>query len=153
MAVQDTRLEDCRRILSHFSMEAWTKAGLAQNLEGLAMAPEFLTKLRPVMKEAQLRALLETITRAGMHRVTEDGDDHLLIWNSGGYDLVEYDLNVIQLHRPYHFEGHQYDEAGAVPEYKLFNPPVQMHKNPWELRFRYGNVLELASGNREEMDG
>jgi hypothetical protein len=138
-------LETCKRLLSNFRVESYAKMELAENLPEIIQNPALLARARPTLTDSQLRALLETITRTGVHRINHIGDDHILLWNHNPIQEafpVTYHLSVNQLwgyyDRPYHHE------KGIVPAYKVLHPPSQFGNNPWELRVNYGDILTVS---------
>lgn len=144
-------LESCINLLNHFRLETYTKSGIVDLLPEIIQNPELLARSRPTLKDSQLRALLETITRAGVHRYWHTGEDTILVWNENPIQNsfpVTYHLTVNQLghghyDHPYHYE------SGPVPNFKVFHPSEQFRQNPWELSVIYGNVLtvRLSSEN------
>ena len=137
-------IETCKRLLSNFRFESYAKMGLVDLLPEIITNPELLTRSRPSLTDNQLRALLETITRAGLHRINHVGDDHIILWNNNPIQdkfPVTYHLTVNQIwgfyDQPYHYEH------GPVPEFKVFHPSSHFANNPWELRVSYGNVLTI----------
>lgn len=137
-------LETCRRLIKNFRIESYAKMAIANQLPDIIQDPALLARARPTLTDTQMRALLETITRTGVHRVNHTGNDHILLWNHNPLQdsfPVTYHLTVNQLwgyyDQPYHHE------SGAVPAYKVLHPPTQFCNNPWELRLIYGDILTV----------
>jgi hypothetical protein len=144
-------LERCKKLLKHFHLETYTKAGIFDLLPEIIQNPELLARTRPTLKDTHLRALLETITRTGVHRFNHAGEDTILLWNENPFHEtfpVTYHLTVNQLFHGYYNHPYHY-ERGTIPKFKVFNPPIHFGHNPWELRINYGNVLtvKLSSEN------
>ncbi len=142
----DHTLKLCKRLIKAFRLESNTKAGLDERLPEIIHNPNLLARSRPTVTETQLRALLETITRTGVHHFNHTGEDRILLWNHNPLQEnfpITYQLTVNQIHRgfydhPYHYEG------GAVPAFLVLEPSVQFRDNPWELRLHYGEVLTVT---------
>jgi len=138
-------LKTCQRLIKDFRVESNTKATLVAELPQIIANPNLLSQTRPAVTDNQLRALLETITRSGVHRITNIGDDQLILWNHNHLQEtfpVTYHLSVHQLSWDYYDHPHHY-ESGPVPEFMVLQPPTQFKNNPWELRVSYGEVLTL----------
>ncbi len=138
-------LATCERLLGNFRLESYAKMVIAEQMPEIIKEPALLARARPGLNDTQLRALLETITRTGVHRVNHIGDDHILLWNQNPIQdsfPVTYHLTVNQLwgfyDQPYHHE------KGDIPAYKVLHPPTQFGKNPWELRVNYGDILTVT---------
>jgi hypothetical protein len=138
-------LETCKKLIKHFHIETYTKSGIVELLPEIIQNPELLARLRPTITDKQLRALLETITRTGVHRIKHAGEDSILLWNENPIQEsfpVTYHLTVNQLFHGHYDHPYHY-ERGPVPKFKVFNPPAHFMHNPWELRLNYGNVLTI----------
>lgn len=147
-------LEWCKKLLKHFHLETYTKAGIVDLLPEIIQNPELLARTRPTLRDTHLRALLETISRTGVHRFCHTGEDTILLWNENPFQdsfPVTYHLTVNQLFHGYYNHPYHY-ERGPIPKFKVFNPPIHFGHNPWELRINYGNVLtfRLSSNNPDE---
>ena len=143
MKREEDILAECLRITRHFRMETWTKDSLYNQMEAIAADPSLLTLARPEIKPAQLRALLEVITRAGMHRFTQTGEDEIILWNETGTEDAQYSLTVHQHARPRPFPGRYHHVSGALPHFAFYTPSEQFHRNPWELRLNYFGQFEF----------
>jgi alpha-glucosidase (family GH31 glycosyl hydrolase) len=138
-------LVTCKQLLDHFRLETLTKSGIVEYLPEIIKNPELLARPRPTLTDSHLQALLETITRSGVHRLTHSGDDNIILWNENPIQdtfPVTYHLAVNQLFWGYYDHGYHY-ESGPVPKFKVFHPPTQFGENAWELRVKYGNVLTI----------
>ncbi len=145
-------LEKCENLIKHFRLETYTKQGLFQALPDIIKDPGLLARVRPRVTDDQLRALLETITRTGVHRFFHHGDDHIIMWDHNS--LIEnfpttYQLSVNQLRRGYYEKPYHY-ESGPIPEFQVFHPPTQFGDNPWELILRYGDVLTIKLSSKDK---
>jgi len=143
---KDRTLHACQRLLENFRLETYTKAGIFDLLPEIIQKPALLARSRPSVTDTQLRALLETITRTGIHRINHTGDDHIILWNHNPIQddfPVSYQLAVNQIHSGYYDHSYHFEE-GPVPEFAVFHPPTQFGNNSWELKVHYGNILTSA---------
>ena len=144
-------LKTCRHLVTHFRLETFTKNDLFESLPEIIKNPALLNRYRPRLSDDPLRALLETITRTGIHRDTHGGRDQILLWNENLIqDIfpVTYQLSVNQLFRgfydhPYHYEG------GPLPDFKVFQPEIHFGDNPWALSVMYGDVLTIRLSSED----
>jgi hypothetical protein len=138
-------LETCKALVKKFRMESYAKRGIMDYLPAILQDPSLLNRIRPSVSGAQLRALLETITRTGVHRSCHTGEDFIEMWNQNPLEdtfPITYHLTVNQLHYGYYDHPFHY-ESGPVPAYKVFYPAKQCFDFPWELRIKYGDVLTV----------
>ena len=87
----------------------------------------------------------ERITTCGIHRIKNDGDDHIILWNHNPIQEtfpVTYRLTVNQLYWGY-YDHPYHEESGPVPEFMTIHPPTQFGNYPWELQVQYGDVLTI----------
>ncbi len=143
----------CQALVAGFALETGTKAQIYRSLPELIADPTLLARFRPALKDSQLRALLETITRAGVDRTSVTGDDVLLMWNnhaSQHLHPVYYQLAVNQLRWPYTFRERDYLEGGALPAFKAYPVQETFLANPWRMEVDYFSTLRLTlkSGDR-----
>jgi len=142
----DVLLQTCKRLLKSFRLESYTKLGLSEMLPTIIQNPESLARTRPRLTDNQLLALLEIITRSGIHQDKHSGIETIQLWNESPIQdtfPVTYQLSVNQLDRGFYDHPHHY-ESGPLPKFKVFHPPTHFMDNPWELRVHYGNVLTIT---------
>jgi len=145
-------MENCKKLLIHLPIESFTKSQMVDLLPEIIQNPELLARSRPTLTDTQLRALLETITRTGVHQITHSGEDTILLWNENPIQdsfPVNYHLTVNQLFRGYYDHPFHY-ERGPIPKFKIFQPQLHFMENPWELRINYGNVLTINMASSQQ---
>jgi alpha-glucosidase (family GH31 glycosyl hydrolase) len=136
-------LKTCQRIFADFKIESFSKAAMLERMPEIISDPNLLCNTRPSVTDLQLRTLLETITRTGVHHITHTGDEKIILWNHNHLQEtfpVTYHLTINQLFQGHYDHPYHY-ESGPVPEFKVFDPAVHFQNNPWELRIIYGEVL------------
>ena len=92
-------------MLKDLPIESYAKSIIFDLLPEIIKNPELLTRSRPTLTDNQLRALLEVITRTGVHRLTHTGDDAILLWNENPIQdsfPVTYHLSVNQYFHGYY---------------------------------------------------
>jgi hypothetical protein len=145
---EDGRLATCLRLLRSFKMESWSKASLAEGLPDILQDPSRLARHLSQLSDSQLRALLETITGAGMEYTESTGDPLLVLWNNQDNEHVK---NVFSLARLSHFWMYQerYPWANeTAPRFAAYRPGVEFGEdNPWVVQMDYYNLFtEKFSG-------
>ena len=92
-------LEACKKLVSAFRMESWTKRTLYEQLPELVEDPAPLAHYSLSLTSSQMRALLETITGAGVLQgpTRRNDDQEILFWNNAQTDLVRFKLVATDL--------------------------------------------------------
>ncbi len=146
-------LKTCSKVLSYLAIDTYAKSVITNLLPEIIENPVLISQFRPTLTDTQLRALLEIITRTGVHRISHTGEDSVQLWNENPLQdsfPVTYHLTVNQYHRGY-YEHHFYHEYGPVPKFKVFLPGIHFEQNPWELRLNYGSVLTITKSSKDQI--
>jgi len=83
--------ETCRNHLRAFALESETKRGIEWALDKIISNPEKLHSYMVNMASSQIKALMETITQAGMEQIDlYDRGEALLLWNNRQDENVSF---------------------------------------------------------------
>jgi len=140
----DHRLGTCQKMARAFRMNNSGKQVLYLNLPEILEDPERLAAFRPALTTAQMRALLEVITGAGLHHFAHTGVETLVLWNNAQNPDARYQFAVEHFKRWLHKKRFSLEE-GVVPEFKAFLPGQLMEDDRWSLDFQYGRLLTLTA--------
>ncbi len=147
-AKADWRLERCREMLRYFRLETGTKASLHEQMPAILADPSLLTNYAIPVQPAQTRALLETITEAGMTYIEHAGPDRpLILWNNRLDPTVTFQLNAFHEIR-WHTRRVYRPEMGMVPSSHILHGAELDKSDKWRLTFQYGRTLNLAIDSR-----
>ncbi|NUM45314.1 MAG: DUF5110 domain-containing protein [Anaerolineales bacterium] len=137
------RLNELQRMVTAFRLENTAKQVLYNALPDLLADPARLAAFRPTLADAHLRALLETITGAGVHRVAHTNEEMVILWNTGtqGALPLTYHLSTENT-RAWQALNRFEVETGPVPAFKGFLPARDWARKVWEVGVRYGEVWE-----------
>jgi alpha-glucosidase (family GH31 glycosyl hydrolase) len=150
------KISELQRIVAAFQLDNTVKQVLYDNLPEIATDPARLIAFRPVLQDSHLRALLETLTNAGIHHITHTNDEILVLWNNRtktsevsedvgnlkvGYQLSTEHTSVWQARDRFKAE------RGTVPPFKSFTPAREMKDMNWEITLKYGDVLAVSHRN------
>ena len=97
----DYRLAACHQMVRSFPMNTWLKSRLDAQLPGLLDNPADLTDYELALKPAQIRALAETLTGAGVHRGSSrhSADELTILWNNRNTNQVNFHFAAIDMNR------------------------------------------------------
>ncbi len=144
----DRRLERCREMLRYFRLETGTKASLLEQMPAILADPSLLANYVIPMQPSQMRALLETITEAGMTYIDHAGADRpLILWNNNSDPGIAYQLNTFHEIRWYTHRVYR-PETGMVPATHILHGAELDKSDQWKLTFHYGPTLTLTVDNQ-----
>ncbi len=141
----DARQDKCIKLLRAFRLESMAKQAIAVQLPQIIENPALLAAFRTDLTDAHLRALLETITGAGVSRITSTGDEEFLLWNNAANPAMRYQLAVHQTH-VWEIEKRFALEDESLPAFRAIHPPSEFGQNRWALRVNYHHLLSLEFG-------
>jgi len=134
-AEKQARFDD---LLADMTVSTTAKEGLSDRFEPGSHAVEWLGEYTTVLAESQLRALVETITDAGVTLIDADGHDRVVLWNPDGLSRVTYRFNV--------WRGEAADvadathvESGVVPAFAVIDL-TDWAGADWTLQLDYGTI-------------
>jgi len=121
-SLADRRRDTERRLLellSHFEMPASAKDHIRWEFPE-EWALDWIGEYLQVMTTAQKRAVLETLTGAGMDRLDHDGEDRVVLWNPDGRTDVRFRYTA------WDASGAPHEHSGAyqhdtVPEFRTID--------------------------------
>ncbi|MCB9134696.1 MAG: DUF5110 domain-containing protein [Anaerolineales bacterium] len=144
-------LAELQKIVTAFRLENWAKGALFYNLADLAAHPEKIAAYRAVLEKSQLLALLETLTGAGLHRITHTNEELVILWNNKtGPDTVPltYHFSAEQM-RVWAAEEHFRVDRGEVPAFQGFTVARDWAEMIWEIGVAYGDVVEVVEKGKD----
>ena len=149
--VDDARQATLLKMLRHFRMESWSKQGLLQILPDVLHNPALLGKFAPVMTESQLRALMETITGAGMDYTDAHGEPLIVLWNNHTNRNVTHLYALNRLHGLWRYPEPRPQVTGPLPRFQAIRPKEDIGEgNPYTLQVTYYGipVTKIAEKHR-----
>jgi alpha-glucosidase (family GH31 glycosyl hydrolase) len=136
-------------LLSAFRLASYAKQALAANATEIISNPSRLAAYLTSLSRSQMRALLETITGAGMEHLTNVREKRIILWNNAQDPIAQYRQSVQQYHIYDPHERFQV-EQGTIPSFKLFRPARDFQMGITQLDILYGNLLTLSSSHSSE---
>ncbi len=134
---RDARQSTCLKMLQHFRLETNTKAQVALHLPDILEQPAKLARYLAQMQSAQLRALLEVITGAGVEYTSSTGQPLLLLWNNHENENITYQFSLARVHAWRRRERYPW-ENGKLPHFECYRPDEDFDpRNPWLLQAHY----------------
>ena len=121
------------------------KHAIAAQLPQIIANPARLAAFRTDLSDTHLRALLETITGAGISHITSTGDEEIILWNSNADSKMRYQLAAHPLH-VWEIEKRFALDDEPLPAFRAIHPPAEFGENRWALRVNYHNLLSLEFG-------
>ena len=116
--------------------------GLQANAAELIADPSQLQAYRHALSRSQMRALLETLTGAGMEHITNAGRERILLWNNHQDPNAIYYLAQDQ--RIVFNPKHRFQlSANTLPRLKVFHPEIDFVMGKTSLVMKYGDLLEI----------
>jgi hypothetical protein len=136
-------------LLKAFRLASYAKHSLDTNTEAILADPSCLAAYQTVLSPSQMRALLETITGAGMEHLTNVRDKRIILWNNAQDPIARYRLSVQQYHV---YDPHKrfQVERGTIPNFKLFHPARDFQMGITQLDILYGDLLTLSISHSSE---
>jgi alpha-glucosidase (family GH31 glycosyl hydrolase) len=139
--LKDERGKTCLNLLHHFRMETGAKAALAGLLPEILQDPAKLGRHLLQLTESQFRALMETITGAGIEYSTATGKGLLLMWNNAADPHVTHQFALGNFVEWWHYRDQFPWSDQGLPKFKAYWPEAEFGpKNDWYLQVNYYNV-------------
>ena len=139
----DPRPDRLRRMLAAFHMHTAAKKGIADDLEAIVDDPGRLASFAVDLSPSQRRALLETLTAAGVHYSESTGQPRAILWNNTGWEAVSYRFSRVTLHE--HVSEKRFGaESGIVPRFRSFQLDELADGLAWELSLFYGDLTVVS---------
>ena len=139
----ETRIAKFNSLLRAFYLSSYAKQSLNANAEAITADPSRLAAYQTALTSSQMRALLETITEAGMEHITNAGEERILLWNNQQNPIASYHLSVEQS-IVYDPRTRFLVEGGELPPFKLFRPARDFQMGATQLAVQYGDLLTLV---------
>lgn len=131
------------KLLRSFRLSNYTKEAMLAHVQSITADPSALAVFKPALEKAHLRALLETITGAGIDHITNAGEELVILWNNREESFVAYQLsqqNWIVPHPGLRFQL----EKDFLPKFKAFRPGRDFPADQTHLQINYGDLLSLS---------
>jgi hypothetical protein len=140
----DSRLATCLRLVRTFHLDTFTKSDLAYWLPDIIEDPRKLGRYVPSLTAAQARALMETITGAGLDCTGSTGKKRVVLWNNSVNPAVRYQAVQNHLYAGARVSDLRPWEAGPLPKFVAFTPEgEEPGKSPWEARVEYYGAVAV----------
>ncbi|HNB68312.1 TIM-barrel domain-containing protein [Accumulibacter sp.] len=145
------RSEDLRarlaRLIAAFRCASEAKRALAVRLDEIVADFTILGAYRTALSDGQLRAMLETLTGAGLHQTQASGENLRIVWNrhADARLTLRWSIENRTTWDPYR---RYRQEAGPAPRFAEYRPLT--HPGAWQLSLHYGTLLAVSE--REPAD-
>jgi hypothetical protein len=140
----DARLAQVRRLLAAFRMESWTRLELSRELAEVVSDPARLAKYAAAMQPSQIRAMMETITGAGMDYTESTGDPLIVVWNNHGDENVQHFYALARVTHSWQHKEHYPSFNGPAPRFLAYKPKAEFgENNPWRMGMNYYGFGEV----------
>ena len=139
----DTRQAHCLKLLRTFRLESMAKQAIAEKLPQIIENPALLAAFRTDLTNVHLRALLETITGAGVSRITSTGDEEIILWNNAANPAMRFQLAVHQTH-VWDIQKRFALEDDPLPAFRAIHPLTEFGENRWALHVDYCGLYITA---------
>jgi hypothetical protein len=141
----DSRLAAVQKLLHHFRMETWTKARMAVDLEPMIAEPSRLGRFLPHLTESQMRAMMETLTGAGVDITSSTGEPLVVVWNNHADEGVQHVFALSRLQHFWMYKDHNPWSSGTLPRFQPFRPKTDFGSgNPWTLVVDYYGIGKVT---------
>jgi len=137
----DPRLPTLQWMVRQFRMNTNAKGELYKRLPELIESPGMLCRYMAVLNEAQMRALMEVITGAGIDYTQSTGDRLIVAWNNRQDPNVSLQFSLARLHHWWRYKDINPWANDAMPRFQAFRPSVDFGEhNPWVIQASYYGV-------------
>jgi hypothetical protein len=142
MKKSETLEEEAREMLRHFRLGSAAKQAIDLRLETLAGNPTLLAAYQSALTRTQMRALLETLSGAGVDRPPNAPRGCVVLWNRHDSPDIRYQLSFEQMmvHQP---EQRFKMEGGSVPRSRVIYLDETAGQNPTLLQVDYLELLKV----------
>lgn len=140
----DRRIEACLKLIRNFRLETNAKSSLAADLPRLIDQPQGLGRFASILAPVQMRALLETITGAGIDTTDSTGEQLVVMWNNANDPQVTQLFALARVIHWYRFKEHYPSANGVLPHFHAFHPKKDFGEgNPWVMQVQYYGVNQV----------
>lgn len=143
------RVEKAQGMLRHFRLETGTKASLAEQMAAIADDFSLLENYALPLRDSHRRALLETLTAAGMDVSPHGNQRRLILWNNDANPAITFSLNGFNELR-WHSHRLYRPEGGIVPPQHILSEQELATLGRWQCTLHYKTVLSVRVGSQEE---
>ena len=140
---EDGRLATLQKMLKTFRLGTRAKSSIASQLAALVSDPGLLATYRVVLTRSQMRAMFETLTRAGVERITNTGEELIVLWNNDENPDVTSLLSVEVLH-VYASSERYHMEKGVLPRSQVYRLAEDFSIYPTVLQVSYYDSLKIV---------
>jgi hypothetical protein len=147
LLVHDTREFLIQKFLRSFRLGTDSKKVLVTQTSALLENPERLANYQFILTPTQKRALLETITGAGVEEIRNIGEPLIICWNNEQIKLVGYEKAIERLYI-YQPEFRFGMEKGKLPKFQVIHPDIDWGHDPTVLTINYGGILKVVLTHR-----
>lgn len=145
----DSREETMLRMLTHFRLENGAKEELARDLPSILEQPARLGRYLPVIRDAQLRALLEVISGAGMDYTTSTGEPLLVVWNNHNDKEITHNHVLNRVHHWWRYKERRPWTSGTLPKFQAIRPKKDYGEgDPWIVMINYYGIYTEKIGHQ-----
>ena len=158
LSQRDRTPETLFNLAQHFQLDARIANGLVEHMDAWIDDPVWLgATFGHVLSAGQARALLETITGAGFHRVQDAGQAELVVlWNNRQHDDVTFRYVPPDMVLFWCFQPHPEPDHGVVPRFRAVRPVLSMRQegflgrtfspDEWQVRLDYAQQFVISTG-------
>ena len=134
----DARLEQLRRMLTTFRMESWSKHQLLNQLAEVLDDAGLLVRYSAIMRPSQIRAMMETITGAGIDYTESTGDPLVVVWNNNNNANVTHQFSLARLHHFWRQKERYPWYNKTAPRFQSYHPKAEFGEgNSWYAQLSY----------------
>jgi hypothetical protein len=142
MKKREVPLEEAQEMLRRFRLGSAAKQSLDLRLDTLLGNPTLLAAYQTSLTRTQMRALLETLSGAGVERPPNASRGCVVLWNRHDSPDIRFQLSSEQMmvHQP---EQRFMMEGGAVPRSRVIYLEDEAGQNPTLLQVDYLELLKV----------
>ncbi len=130
------------KLVKAFRLGSYAKWALAARFGDMLTDPGVLATYLAVLSKAQLRALLETLTSAGVEHITTAGEELIVLWNNHQNNDVRYERSTEQT-RVYDMAQRFHLEKSPLPRFKAIRPASEP-AYPALLQVHYNDLMKIV---------
>lgn len=145
---RDARQATLLRMLTHFRLENGAKEELAHQLPEIVQNPVQLGRYLPLIKDTQLRAMLEVASGAGIDFTASTGDPLLVVWNNHGDEGITYNNVLNRVTHWWRYKERRPWTSGTLPRFQAIQPGKTYGEgDPWMVMVNYYGIYTKKIGN------
>jgi hypothetical protein len=131
-----------RKMIKTFRLQTVTKTFLTASFDEFFANPEQLGQVRTSLADSQLQAFLEALCGFGYARITEDGDDCILLWNPDQSPGFTYQFSHEWV--SHGLADHYAFEGGQVPVFKVIDLTKPENQDRRRFQVQYSSQLQVV---------